>query len=158
MRRLLSLGRDTAGAAAIEMALGAPILAALLLGMSELADGYSAKLGLEQAAQTAIEKVMQGQATATDTSAAALKAEAATLADVPAAQVAVTFYLECVTESTGAAVVTTYTTGCSSTQVARRYMKVVITKTHPSIFQQKFAGTDANGNYVLTGQTSVRVQ
>ncbi len=137
MRKLLSLGRDIAGTAVIELALTAPILTALLLGMSEMGLAFSAKLKLEQAAQTAIEKVMQGQAT-------------------PA--VDVTYYLECVNASTGVATASAYTTPCSASQETRRYMKVAITKNYTPMFGLPFSGKKANGTYALTGKTSVRVQ
>ena len=158
MRKLLSLGRDIAGTAVIELALTAPILTALLLGMSEMGLAFSAKLKLEQAAQTAIEKVMQGQATPTSPSAAVLRAEAATLADVTPPAVDVTYYLECVNASTGVATASAYTTPCSASQETRRYMKVAITKNYTPMFGLPFSGKKANGTYALTGKTSVRVQ
>ena len=107
----------------IEMALLAPILATMLIVMSDLSIAFSERLKLEQAAQTAIEKVMQGQASTTTDSAAALKAEAATLANVPPAQVAVTFYLECVNPTTNAATATAWTGVCVSPQVSRATWK-----------------------------------
>ena len=159
MRKLFLLGSDTAGAVAIEIGLVAPILASMLLGMSELSLGFSAKLKLEQVAQTAIEKVMQGQAKANTDSAALLKAEAASLAGVPLANVTVSFFLECVNATSGVAVVTTpYTSVCTTTEESRRYMKVIITKAHVPLFGLGFPGTNAAGNYDLTGKTSVRVQ
>lgn len=158
MRKLVTLGRDAAGSAVIEMGLLAPILATLLIFMSDLSIAFSERLKLEQASQTAIEKVMQGQATATADSAAALKAEAAVLANVPPAQVAVTFYLECVNPATNVATATAYTSVCSSTEVSRRYMKVVIDKNYIPFFRQRYAGTNSAGHYELRGTTSVRVQ
>lgn len=158
MRKLIFLGRDTAGSTVVEMAFLAPILATALIVMSDMAIGFSERLKLEQAAQSAIEKVMQGQATATPDSAAALKAEAAVLANVPASQVTVTFTLECVNGTTGAAtVVTPYTSVCTPTQVTRRYMKVVIDKTYVPVFRHPYSGT-TGGNFALRGTTSVRVQ
>ena len=158
MRKLLSLGRDVAGSMVIEMALLAPILATMLIVMSDLSIAFSERLKLEQAAQTAIEKVMQGQASTTTDSAAALKAEAATLANVPADQVEVTFYLECVNPTTNVATATAWTAVCVSPQVSRRYMEVVIDKYYTPVFNQTYAGTNANGQYELRGRTSVRVQ
>ena len=49
--------RDERGASIIELALVAPVLASMLVGMVDLSRAYSYKLKLEQAAQRAIEKV-----------------------------------------------------------------------------------------------------
>src|SRR5687768_7294573 len=59
IRRLSSLRRDERGAAIIELAIVAPVLALLTIGVVDMANGFATKLKLEQAAQRAIEKVMQ---------------------------------------------------------------------------------------------------
>jgi Flp pilus assembly protein TadG len=59
-RNWLKLSRDDRGAAIIEMALLAPLLATVVIGMTDLSLAYSQKLLLEQAAQRSIEKAMQG--------------------------------------------------------------------------------------------------
>lgn len=158
MLKLALLGRNEAGSMVIEMGLLAPILASVLILMSDLSIAFSERLKLEQAAQTAIEKVMQGQARTTTESAAALKSEAATLANVPPEQVSVTFYLECVNPDTNAATPTAWNGVCISPQVSRRYMEVVIDKNYTPFFRQTVVGTNANGQYPLRGRTSVRVQ
>ena len=89
-----ALREDRRGAAIMELALVAPIFATMLIGMVDIGRGYSTKLQLEQAAQSAIEKVMNGQAD--KTSVAALKTEAATTAAVPESDVIVDFWLECI--------------------------------------------------------------
>ncbi len=61
MKRLSHLFRDERGTSVIELALVAPILASLVIGMSDLSRAYSAKLQLEQAAQRSIEKAMNGE-------------------------------------------------------------------------------------------------
>ena len=159
MRKLMRLGRDSAGSTVVEMAFLAPILATTLIVMSDIAIAFSERLKLEQAAQTAVEKIMQGQASANTVSAAALKAEAALLANVPAANVTVTYTLECVNTTSGVATVTTpYETAvCTSAEIDRRYMKVVIDKTYVPVFRQPYRST-TNGNYALRGTASVRVQ
>jgi Flp pilus assembly protein TadG len=159
MRKLLSLRHDTAGAAVIELALAAPIMAAVLIGMSEIATGFSTKLQLEQAAQSAIEKVMQGQTRATTASVATLKTDAATLAGVTEANVTVSFTLFCVNRSTNVATAASdYNTVCAGTEDTRRYMKVVITKDYTPMMTRVYAAAGTNNVYTLTGQTSVRVQ
>ena len=63
MIRLPRFVKDDRGAAIMELALVAPIIASLLIGMVDLSRAYSYKLKLEQSAQRAIEKVQQYQTT-----------------------------------------------------------------------------------------------
>ena len=151
------LADDERGAAVIETAFLAPILAAMVIGMVQLGQGFSTKLQLEQASQRAIEKVMNGQAD--KTTASALKTEAATVADVPEANVTVDFWLEC----SGDGGVTwarqaSYDAVCASGATYKRYLSVAITKSFTPMFSSKFAGANADGSYTLTGITSVRTQ
>ena len=148
---LINLYRDTRGAAVIELALAAPILALMIIGMSDMARAYSTKLQLEQASQRSIEKVMNGQANTTV--AAALKTEAATTAGVPETQVTVDYWLEC-----NGARAASYESSCTTGQVQRRYMSVHINKTFTPIFKIKFGAAKTNGYYTLHGKTSVRIQ
>ena len=147
-----SLFRDQRGAAIIELAIIAPIMATMLIGMVDLGRGYSTKLMLEQAAQRAIEKVMNGQAEASG-SLASLKTEAADVAIVPESNVTVKAWHECANVAT-----TNYTDTCSTGQVDRRYLSVSISKTFTPIFALKFAGANVDGTYTVTGKTGVRTQ
>jgi Flp pilus assembly protein TadG len=146
-----SLTRDQRGAVIIEMAMIAPVMAVLLIGMVDLGRGYSTKLQLEQAAQRAIEKVMNGHAD--KSSAAALRTEAATVAGVAESAVTVDFWLEC--DDTRK---TNYDDTCNSGQVSRRYLTVSISKVFTPMFSTRFAGASANGTYTLVGRTGVRTQ
>ena len=74
MKRLSSLARESAGSVIVELALIAPILATMLIGLVDLSTAYSDKLRLEQVAQRTIEKVMQESFKVAD--APTLKAEA----------------------------------------------------------------------------------
>ncbi|QNN64101.1 pilus assembly protein [Sphingomonas rhizophila] len=93
MSRFRNLLRDDRGASIIELAFVAPIFATMLVGMTDLSRGFSAKLQLTQAAQRSIEKVMQTsfQTGAVDT----LKAEAASAAGVDASAVTIDYWLQC---------------------------------------------------------------
>ncbi len=51
--------RNERGAAMIEMALVAPVLALGVIGIVDMSNAYSRKLALEQAAQRAVEKIGQ---------------------------------------------------------------------------------------------------
>ena len=93
MQLIKPFARDERGSATIELALVLPILALVITGATDLATAYSRKLHIEQAAQRAIERVMQ---TTTTTSVhEALAAEAAKAAGVPEDQVTVTYLIEC---------------------------------------------------------------
>ena len=63
--RAFALGRDQRGAAVIELALVAPIFALMMIGIVDMSNAFSRKLALEQAAQRAIEKIMQTTETST---------------------------------------------------------------------------------------------
>ena len=146
-----SLSLDQRGAAIIELAIIAPIMATLLIGMVDLGRGYSTKLQLEQAAQRAIEKVMNGQAD--KSTAAALKTEAATTADVLETAVTVDYWHECAN-----ARMSDYDSVCSTGQTDRRYLTVSVNKTFTPMFATKWAGANADGTYTVTGKTGVRTQ
>lgn len=148
---LLRVREDKRGAAIIELALAAPILTTLLIGMVDIGRGYSMKLQLEQAAQRAIEKVMNGQAD--KTSAAALKTEAATTAGVSESAVVVDFWLEC-----NGVKQTNYDSTCASGQIYRRYLTVQITKTFTPMFATKWLGANTDGTFSVVGKTGVRTQ
>src|SRR3954469_1032259 len=65
---------DDAGAAIIELAIIAPIFALMTVGVVDMSNAYSRKLQAEQAAQRAVEKIMQ--TTQDDTVEGTLKTEA----------------------------------------------------------------------------------
>ena len=160
MRRLLQpLRNDEQGTAVLELGLAIPIVFVLLLGLIDIARGYSIKLQLEQVAQRAIERVMNGQADRSTM--AAIKNEAATAAEVPASSVTTTAWLECRT-GTGAPTFYYYPGDadrmCSTGQIGRRYLRVTISKTFAPIFDFRWAGTNADGTYTIQGATSVRTQ
>lgn len=144
------LFRDERGTSMVELALVAPILAVLTIGMIDLSNGFSEKLRLEQAAQRAIEKVMNGRANRTTLE--ALKAEAADVASVPLSNVTTDNWLEC--NGVRAA---NYDTSCSSGQAFARYLSVRITKTYTPFFNYKFHSR-AENTYSLTGAATVRIQ
>ena len=63
--RSSGLSRDKRGAVIIELAIVAPVLALMAIGVIDLSNAYSRKLALEQGAQRAIEKIMQTTADTT---------------------------------------------------------------------------------------------
>jgi Flp pilus assembly protein TadG len=153
-----TLARDERGASIIELALAAPFLATLIIGMVDISRGYSAKVQLTQAAQRAIEKAMQGEKNTDlyDT----LQAEGASAAGVATSAVAVRYWLECngVSQMTSVATMTAdYDQVCTSGTYAR-YVSIDITKSFSPMFGTKWAGANADGTYTLHGKAMIRVQ
>ena len=156
MMGFASLLRNERGSSLIEMALAAPFLAALLIGMVDLSRGYSSKLQLEQAAQRTIEKIMQQKAVVNDYT--QHKAEAAAAAGVSVDAVTITNWLECSTDGQTWRS-TTFDGTCETGEIYyARYVEVDIVKTYYPLFGTTFAGANADGTYTLRGIAGVRVQ
>jgi Flp pilus assembly protein TadG len=159
LKRFLQLRRDQRGTAIIELALAAPVLAILTIGVTDISIAYGKKLQLEQAAQRAIEKVAQttGENTVTDT----IKSEAVCqyngmngssckTAPITSDNVSVTFKLTC------NGVDTTWTLDCAGGETEVRYITTTVTDTYTPIFPLHF-GTNADGTYHLSATAGVRV-
>lgn len=141
---------DERGNSVIEMALAAPFLAALLVGMVDLSAAYSGDLMLEQVAQRTIENVQQSGFDSTQE--AALEAEAVSAAGI-GSTADLTFVLEC----NGTA--QSWTTPCSPGQAYARYVTVVITGPFTPMFStQYFPGANADGTVTLEAEAGIRVQ
>jgi Flp pilus assembly pilin Flp len=146
------LARDDRGASIIELALVAPVLASLLIGMVDLSRAYSYKLKLEQAAQRAIEKV-QAYQTSTSTY-TTLQSEAAAAAGVPTNKVTIDYWLEC--DGTRAS---NYESVCTGSQTYARWVTVSVEGTFTPMFRSKYyprANTD--GTFTIVGKTGMRTQ
>lgn len=162
MRRFLGLARDERGASIIEMALTAPFLAAMVIGMIDISRGYHAKLQLEQVAQRAVEKAMQGMQGDESTDIfQGLQAEAAAAAGVATNKVTVRYWLECngVSQNSSAATMAAdYEKVCPDGEVYSRHLNVRIEKNYAPMFQTKFLGSKADGTFDLIGEAGLRVQ
>lgn len=167
---------DERGAALIELALVAPILAALVAGMIDISTAYSRKLALEQGAQRAIEKIMQ--TTDDNTVETTLKNEAVcqvngTAADgsclsapITIANVTVTYRLICRTTAgaagstqtnTDPAMFDTYTCN-SAAPVENRYIEVSIQDTFSGIFLHKFGSGAGKNEFQINAVAGMRTQ
>jgi Flp pilus assembly protein TadG len=158
--RRKNLARDDSGAVLIELALAAPVLAMMVIGISDISIAYGKKLELEQAAQRAIEKVMQttGKATAAET----IKTEAVcqyngvdsdgvcSTVGIDASDVTVSYNLKC----NGA--VTAYNTDCPDGEAALRYIQATVADQYTPMFPVHF-GTQSDGTYHLSATAGVRV-
>ena len=146
------LSQDEGGASIIELALVAPILATLLIGMVDLSRAYSRKLMLELAAQRAIEKIQQYQSTTSTYG--TLQAEAAAAAGGPTSDVAIDFWLEC--DGTRAA---NYNSVCATGQTYGRWVSVDITGTFTPMFRvRRWMGSNADGTFTIHGIAGMRTQ
>lgn len=152
------LRESSAGASMVELALAAPFLATLLLGMVELSRAYSDRLFLEQAAQRTIEKIEQQRSVSSDYS--TMASEAATAAGVAANQVTIHYWLECNGAKQAPQDDTSvFSTGCpNATDVYARYVTVHIEKNFTPIFSTKYLGANNDGTYTLTADSGIRVQ
>ena len=152
MIRFARLARDERGASIVELALVAPVMASLLIGMVDLSRAYSYKLKLEQAAQRAIEKIQQYQTTTSTYG--TLQSEAAAAAGVPASNVVIDYWLEC--DGTRAA---SYNSSCTTGQTYARWVQVDVTGTFTPLFASKrYPGANANGTFTLHGIAGMRTQ
>jgi len=170
--RSIRLLADARGAAIIEMALIAPVLALGVIGIVDISNAYSKKLGLEQGAQRAIEKIMNTTETATVEATLANEVQCqvnGTNADGTCKTstnqtITVTWRLDC-TDSGGA--VTTQTTTASATYDAftcpsgtvsqARYVQVNVTDKYSPLFPVHFLGyNSSDSTYHLSATAGVR--
>ena len=153
MVRRLKLARNCAGTATIELALVAPVLLGMLIGLIDLGTTYSNKLRLEQVAQRTIEKVQAK--TFTTNMETALETEAAAAAGTGAVA-DLTYWLECNgTKMTGAGA---YTAGCTTGQTYARYVQLSIQRNYMPLLVAHFGTYNANGSVTLHGKAGIRIQ
>ena len=147
-KRFSSLLRERDGTVTIELAMVAPILAAMLIGLIDLSTAYSSKLRLEQVAQRTIEKVMQTSFKVAD--ATTLKTEAEAEAGT-GATATVTYWLECngapVTGTTPAAA---FASECSEGAQYSRHVQVSIVKPHTALIM--------SNSWNIVGVAGIRIQ
>ena len=161
MARLLNLWREQRGAAIIELAFVAPVIALMTVGVVDLSNGFSSKLRLEQGAQRSIEKVMQttGITSVEDTiiNEAICQVNGTNqdgsckTAPITAANVTVTHRLECDGVLTAAE-------DCAETQVASKWIQVTVWDDYEPLFPVKFSGIDAGGKYRIQASAGMRTE
>ena len=151
--RMASLWRDERGNSFLEMALAAPLLASLFVGMVDVSRAVSAKIDLEQAAQRAVERVQATEYKTTDAS--TIQGEAQTAAGT-GSSATVDSWLECNNNGTHL----DFDTGTcsSSTDPYARYVEVNVQKSFTPLFGSMFPGANSNGTVTVNGQATVRVQ
>lgn len=161
MNRNVSLFREQRGAAMIELAFVAPVIALLTVGVVDLSNGFGTKLRVEQAAQRSIEKVMQttGVLTVEDTIAAEAVCQyngtnadgTCKTAPLTTADVVVTHRLECDNVVTAAA-------DCLDTEKESRWIQVKVSTDYTPMFPLHFTGIAANGKYHIQSVAGMRTK
>ena len=174
--RVTRLLTNTRGAAVIEMALIAPVLALGVIGIVDVSNAYSRKLALEQGAQRAIEKIMNTTETSTVEATLANEVQcqvngSSTTSGVttcntsPTQTITVTWRLDC-TDSGGG--VTTQTTTTSATYDAftcptgtvsqARYVQVNVTDKYSPLFPIHFGSnySTSDSTYHISATAGVR--
>jgi Flp pilus assembly protein TadG len=159
LRRLLE---DRRGTSAIEIALVAPLLAATIIGMSDMARGYSLKLEMEQAAQRTIEQV-QAQKSVGSSYNTAIETEAGNAMTAAGYSTGNTVtpdsWVECSTNGSSWTKKTNFTDACAPAELTARYVSVSISrKFRPMFTSKRWPGTDSNGDFTVSGYAEVRIQ
>lgn len=182
LNRIRLLANDR-GAAVIEMAMIAPVLALGVIGIVDMSNAYSRKLALEQGVQRAVEKIanttentsvettlanevkcqVNGSTTATTTSGGVTTTT--TTCNTSATQnITVTWRLDC---TTGGVTTTTSTTdsatydtavqNCTSPSTKAGYVQVAVTDKYSPLFPIHFASfTGSDSTYHLSATAGVR--
>lgn len=175
-RGFFTLARDARGAAVVELALVAPVLLTMMVGVVDMSNAFSRKLALEQGAQRAIEKIMQ--TTADTTVEATLTNEVicqvngtdsngtCKTSPLTASNVTVSYRLEC-TASGGSITTQTSTDAvafdsftCAGGTVSNaRYISVAVTDKYRPLFPIHFGGFNtSDGTYHLSAAAGMRTK
>ena len=165
IRRLVSLRSDNRGAAIIELAMVAPVIALMTIGVVDLSNGFGRKLRLEQAAQRSIEKVMQttGSLTVEETIANEAVCQyngteangTCKTAPMTTDNVVVTHRLEC----DGVLKVTTETDqDCGTNEKESRWVQVKVSDDYQPMFPVHFSGIDSGNKYHIEAIAGMRTE
>jgi Flp pilus assembly protein TadG len=175
IRIVKTLRASERGAAVIEMALVAPVLALGVIGIVDVSNAYSRKLALEQGVQRAVEKIMNTTETATVEATLANEVQCqvngsttsggvTTCNTSPTQAITVRWRLDCT--DTGGAITTQTTTSsatydsytcANSTDTTARYVQVTVNDKYYPLFPVHFASfTNSDGSYHITATAGTR--
>jgi len=165
IRLARSLRSDDNGAAIIELALVAPVLALMTIGTVDMANAFGCKLRLEQAAQRSIEKVMQTtgelsvEGTITQEALCQYNGvnEDGECNDAPITEdnVTVTHRLEC---NGVEKIVTETDTDCAEGETESRWIQVRVWDDYAPLFPVHFSGIDAGNKYRIEALAGMRTE
>jgi Flp pilus assembly protein TadG len=164
IKKLFKLRRDQRGVATIELALFSPILAGMIVGVVDMSNAFSRKLAIEQAAQRAIEKVMQ--TTGVKSVAETIIDEVGDQANIPeaerASKITVTYSLECDDEDpkTDTDADEFDKLSCAEgTVIEARYIEVEVNDVYKPMFPLHFSSYDSEaGGYPVRAIAGMRTK
>ena len=176
--RFISMFTQERGAAVVEMALVAPVLALGVIGIVDVSNAYSKKLALEQGAQRAIEKIMNTTENATVESTLATEAicqvngttttnnvTTCNTTPITASNITVTWTLDCTIGGTMTAQTTTdsatydgYVQTCTTAGGTKAgYVQVTVTDKYTPLFPIHFAAFNtSDSTYHLSATAGTR--
>jgi Flp pilus assembly protein TadG len=163
------LVRNERGAAVIELAMIAPVLALGVIGIVDMSNAYSKKLALEQGAQRAIEKIMNTTENGTVESTLASEAicqvngvnpnGSCKTSPISNSNVTVTWRLDCTVggatttqTTTDSSIYDGYITGCAGTKSG--YVEVRVTDSYSPLFPIHFASYDTSDHVYNVSATA----
>lgn len=166
--RTRSLARDERGASILELALLAPFLGTLMLGMIDLAQGISARHDLQQAVNHALELALAREATADESGEPdyePLRKAAASAAGVPLANVTLTRWFECdgapPDEDEEEANIC-FPNSAGAPKEVSRYIRIRIATTYTPTFRYGpialSSAANPDGTVPMTAEAALRVQ
>jgi Flp pilus assembly protein TadG len=170
-RRSTRLLTNEKGAAVIEMAMIAPVLALVTIGIVDMSNAYSKKLALEQGAQRAIEKIMNTTETSTVEATLANEVQCqvngsnvdGTCKTSATQAISVTWRLDCIAAdgtittqtTTDSATYDGYVAGiCTGTKAG--YVSVNVTDKYAPLFPIHFASFNNDLTYHLSATAGTR--
>lgn len=162
LRTLSRLRTDRRGAAVIELALAAPVMAAVIIGMTDMARAYSLKLVVEQAAQRTIEQIEQQKSVASSYN-TAITTEATSAMTAAGYSTGNTItpdsWLECSSNGTTWTRQTSFTGACAANETTTRYASVTISRKYTPLFPSRvWPNANSDGTLTVNGYSEVRVQ
>lgn len=156
------LSGDERGAAIIELALAAPVLAAIVIGMSDMARAYSLKLQLEQAAQRTIEQVEQQKSVATSYNTAITAEATSAMTDLGLTSgntITPDSWVECSSNGTTWTRQTNFTDSCATSDTTARYVSVTIARKYTPLFRSRaWPNANADGTLNVNAYAELRIQ
>ena len=174
LMRIRLLANDR-GAAVIEMAMIAPVLALGVIGIVDVSNAYSRKLALEQGVQRAVEKIANTteNASVETTLANEIKCQVngsstsggVTVCNTSATQnITVTWRLDCTTggaltstSTTNSATYDTLVAACASPSTRAGYVQATVTDKYSPLFPIHFAAfSTSDSTYHLAATAGVR--
>ncbi|WP_439545474.1 TadE/TadG family type IV pilus assembly protein [Sandarakinorhabdus sp.] len=151
MRRLADILRARDGAAALELAIIAPVIGGLIMVAMDFSNAWAMRLALEQVAQRSVElaAVRKGVAANYDY----IRDEAVAAWGKPFTSAVVDSWLEC-----GGTRQSSTTANCAGAQRARYVSVRISADFQPTFGWGRIISGNRNGGFNLTGDATVRVQ